>query len=284
MNPSPALSAGAASSPSASSAPSAPSASSASARLSALLAAAAPLARWRTLQRHFDQRVPRERLLLIAAAAALTLMLADSLWLGPALKAFRAARSQQVAAQTALQGLQAEVARLADQGSEQARARQSELTGWRQRVREGEAALRQHEDSLVGPDRMIGLLEHLLARHGEVRVRAMRSLGRSDLLAPAGSADSGAGAGATAAAAIAASPAGGASAAASTSRPSLYRHGVELVLEGGYADLLSYLQAMEALPQRVLWGSVSLKVEQHPKSVLTLRVYTISRERHWLEI
>jgi MSHA biogenesis protein MshJ len=41
---------------------------------------------------------------------------------------------------------------------------------------------------------------------------------------------------------------------------------------------------MEALPQRVLWGSVSLKVEQHPKSVLTLRVYTISRERHWLEI
>ena len=47
---------------------------------------------------------------------------------------------------------------------------------------------------------------------------------------------------------------------------------------------VSYLQAMEALPQRVLWGSVSLKVEQHPKSVLTLRVYTISRERHWLEI
>ena len=74
------------------------------------------------------------------------------------------------------------------------------------------------------------------------------------------------------------------SAAANDSRPSLYRHGVELVLEGGYADLLSYLRAGEALPQRVLWGSVSLKVEQHPKSVLTLRVYTISRERHWLEI
>ena len=56
------------------------------------------------------------------------------------------------------------------------------------------------------------------------------------------------------------------------------------MLEGGYGDLLSYLQAMEALPQRVLWGSVSLKVEQHPRSVLTLRVYTISRERHWLEL
>ena len=248
-------------------------------RWSSLLARATPVARWRTLQRRFDQRPQRERLLMIAAAAALVLMLADALWLAPALKDFRAARGQQVLAQTALQGLQADAARLADQGSRQAQARQAELAGWRQRVREGEAALRQHEATLVGPDRMIGLLEHLLARHGEVRVRAMRSLGRSDLLAPTGSTEPGA---------AAAAPVTAAAAASATDLqarpPSLYRHGVELVLEGGYGDLLSYLQAMEALPQRVLWGSVSLKVEQHPRSVLTLRVYTISRERHWLEL
>ena len=243
-----------------------------------LLSRAAPLTRWRTLQRSFDQRVQRERLLLIAAAAALALMLADSLWLGPALKTFRATHRQQQLAQTTLQGLQGDATRLADQGRRQAQAQQSELSGWRQRVRDGEAALRQHENSLVGPDRMIGLLEHLLARHGEVRVRALRSLGRSDLLTPAGSTD------ASAAALAAARAAGAANAAGPDAPASLYRHGVELVLEGGYADLLSYLQAMEALPQRVLWGSASLKVEQHPKSVLTLRVYTISRERHWLEI
>jgi MSHA biogenesis protein MshJ len=241
----------------------------------------APLARWRTLQRRFDQRRQRERLLLIAAAAALALVLADSLWLGAALKNFRAARSQQQLAQTTLQGLQAEVARLRSQDSRQAQARQSELSGWRQRVREGEAALRQHEDTLVGPDRMIGLLEHLLARHGQVRVRALRSLGRSDLLAPVGNTT------AVAAASPPTNPAGvarSAGAADNETPTGLYRHGVELVLEGSFADLLSYLQAMEALPQRVLWGSMSLKVEQHPKSVLTLRVYTISRERHWLEI
>jgi MSHA biogenesis protein MshJ len=285
MNPSPTLPA--ATAPASAGA----SASPTRARLQALLGRAAPLARWRTVQRQFDQRIPRERLLLIAAAVALVLMLADHLWLGPALKSFRAARSQQLLAQTALQGLEGEVARLANQGSQQAQAQQAELVGWRQRVRDGEAALRQHEDSLVGPDRMIGLLEHLLARHGEVRVRAMRSLGRSDLLSPAGQAgqaDSGAAAQPAAATATATVMAPGtasnAGAAASGGQASLYRHGVELVLEGGYVDLLSYLQAMEALPQRVLWGSVSLKVEQHPKSVLTLRVYTISRERHWLEI
>jgi MSHA biogenesis protein MshJ len=245
-------------------------------RWAALWTQAAPAARWRTLQRRFDQRQQRERLLMIAAAAALALMAADSVWLGPALKAYKAAHGRQVVAQVALQTAQSDLARLSDQDSQAARARLAELASWRQRLRDGDMALRRHEDTLVGADRMVELLEHLLARHGEVRVRAMRSLGRSDLLAPVPGTAAAPGQASTAEA----KPGAPAIAAA----PSLYRHGVELVLEGGFADLLSYLQAMEALPQRVLWGSVSLKVEQHPKSVLTLRVYTISRERHWLEI
>ena len=251
--------------------PAAPRHASAGGRIAAWLARADTVARWRALQRRFDQRKQRERLLMIAATATLVLMLVDALWLGPALRAFKAARTQQASSQAAVQGLQADLGQLANQGSQQARAQQTELAQWRQRVRDGDTALRSHEDSLVGPDRMVELLEHLLARQGEVRVRAMRSLGRSDLLALNTST-------------AAAVPSAAATAAPAPGAPSLYRHGVELVLEGGFADLHAYLRAMEALPQRVLWGSVSLKVEQHPRSVLTLRVYTISRDRHWLEI
>ena len=110
--------------------------------------------------------------------------------------------------------------------------------------------------------------EQRIGEIGEVRLRALRSLGRSDLLVLGQ-----------------ATAAGGASVAADTSSGSgLYRHGVELVLEGSYADLLGYLRAVEALPQRVLWGGISLKVEQYPRATLTLRVFTLSRERHWLEI
>lgn len=234
-------------------------------------AALAQLAtRGRALLRRFNQRNQRERLLLIGAAAAVVLMLADALWLTPALASFKAGRTAQAAAQQQLQGLQADIAQLQTQGAAQVRQQQTELQQWRQRLRDGDAALRSHEDSLVGPERMRDLLEQLLARHGEVRLRALRSLGRSDLLAPGQATAPGT---AASAAAPGADAAGG-----------LYRHGVELVLEGGYTDLLGYLQAMEALPQRVLWGAVSLKVEQHPKAVLTLRVYTLSRDRAWLEI
>ena len=233
-----------------------------------LLAESGLAVKVRAMLRQFNQRSTRERMLLVAAGAAVALMLADTLWLGPALNAFRAARTARSSAVLAQSNLQADIDRLQNQGRTQLQQKQSELLSWRQRVREGDAALRQHEDSLVGPERMVGLLEQLLAHHGEVRLRALRSLGRSDLLVLGQ-----------------ATAAGGASVAADTSSGSgLYRHGVELVLEGSYADLLGYLRAVEALPQRVLWGGISLKVEQYPRATLTLRVFTLSRERHWLEI
>lgn len=238
-------------------------------RTDATPALASLAGRWRSLLRQFDQRNQRERLLLIAAGVALVAMLADQLWLGPALQAYKAAQGAQAAAVQLQQGLQADITQLETRGLAHARQQQAELASWRQRLQDGDAGLRRHEDSLVGPERMVDLLEQLLARHGEVRVRALRSLGRSDLLS-AGAAK----APATAASAPGRTPTTG----------GLYRHGVELVLEGGYTDLLGYLKAMEALPQRVLWGGVTLKVEQHPRSVLTVRVYTLSRDPNWLEI
>ena len=250
--------------------------------------------RWRSLKRHFDQRSLRERLLLIAAAAGAALMLADAMWLTPAWLAYKAAQQQRSAAQLSLGSLQDSLPQVQARVAALAQARAAELTHWRQRVREGDSQLREHESALVGSERMLELLEQLLARHGEVRVRAMRSLGRSDLLAgasaeqgvadlTAATSNSATSAGATAAT-TATLAVGQAAASPAVSTPTLYRHGVELELEGGFNELLAYLQAMEALPQRVLWGSVSLKVQQHPRSLLTLRVYTLSRDKHWLEI
>ena len=262
-------------------------------RLGAVPQALAAL-RWRSLKRHFDQRSLRERLLLIAAAAGAALMLADAMWLTPAWLAYKAAQQQRSAAQLSLGSLQDSLPQVQARVAALAQARAAELTHWRQRVREGDSQLREHESALVGSERMVELLEQLLARHGEVRVRAMRSLGRSDLLAgasaeqgvadlTAATSNSATSAGATAAT-TATLAVGQAAASPAVSTPTLYRHGVELELEGGFNELLAYLQAMEALPQRVLWGSVSLKVQQHPRSLLTLRVYTLSRDKHWLEI
>lgn len=233
-------------------------------------------ARFKTWLRRFDQRPQRERVLMAAAAAAFVFMCVDALWFGAAFKSWQVARQQQQVARATLSRLEVEAGRRhADHGT-LLRQQQAELALWRQRVREGEDSLRSFEASLVGPDQMLGLLEQMLARHGQVRLRSMQSLGRSDLL-PADAAPQ-------PAAVTASGAAGRPQATAAPAGAGLYRHGVELTLEGGFADLLSYLQALEAMPERLLWGQVSFKVEQYPRATLTLRVHTISRDRHWLEI
>ncbi len=231
-------------------------------------------ARLVALQQRFDQRRPRERALLLTAAIALSLGLADALWLGPALTAYRAARLEQRSASDARVQLLSDLQQRRLHATQLDRNRQSDVNSWRQRVRDGDARLREHEHALIGPDQMLELLERMLAQQGQLRVRAMQSLPRTDLLAaaaPAGAAASGP-----------ATPAAAAAGTAATA--SLYRHGVELTLEGSFGDLLNYLKSIEALPQRVLWGSLGLKVSQYPNSLLTLRLYTLSRDRHWLEI
>jgi MSHA biogenesis protein MshJ len=264
------------------------------------------------LSARIDARPRRERVLVCVAAAAVAFLLIDALAFGPALKAWQKGTRQREAAQASIARLQADAGKRVADGNLQLRQQQAELATWRQRVRDGEAQLRSYETSLIGPDQMLPLLDKVLARHGGLKLRSMQPLGRTDLLAAnteaaapvatttlshavgaaragTGSAKSkakGAPQAAVAQAANANQASNSAAAPATAEGPavSLYRHGVQLTVEGSFADLMAYVQALEAMPQRVLWGSVGFKVEQYPKAALTLQLYTISRDRVWLEI
>lgn len=65
---------------------------------------------------------------------------------------------------------------------------------------------------------------------------------------------------------------------------SLYRHGVELVLEGSYAAFAAYLERIERMPYRVYWGSLALDAMAYPKLTLKLTLYTLSQDRVCLAI
>jgi MSHA biogenesis protein MshJ len=211
------------------------------------------------LRRAFDARARRERLLLIGAAVAVVWMLGDSLWLTPAFKEWAAARARQSTAAAALQRLNAEIAQRGNETRSAEQQLRGEITQARERIAQGDAALRAFGATLVGAAEMVPMLDRLLAQSSGVRLRSMQTLPRSEVGA--------------------ATPA-----AAANTTGGLYRHGVELSVEGGYADVLAYVRAIESMPQHVLWGGLQLKVEQHPKVVVTLRLYTLSPDRNWLEI
>jgi MSHA biogenesis protein MshJ len=64
----------------------------------------------------------------------------------------------------------------------------------------------------------------------------------------------------------------------------VYRHGVELTLQGNYHDLYAYLNALEELPTQLYWGRADLVAGAYPQSTLKLLVFTLSVDQAWMVV
>ena len=62
----------------------------------------------------------------------------------------------------------------------------------------------------------------------------------------------------------------------------LYRHGTRLVLEGGYLDTMKYLQVLENLSKKFMWGNFSYELREFPKGTITIEVYTLSNSKDFI--
>jgi MSHA biogenesis protein MshJ len=132
------------------------------------------------------------------------------------------------------------------------------------------------ERSMVAPAAMPALLESFLGRASTLRLHSLRTLAPTPLIErkpPTDAKDKVLQAVGAQAEAAAQEIAGA---------PNLFKHGVELTLEGNYSDLLSYVQALENAPQRLLWGKMNLTTLEYPRSQLSLTIYTLSLEKSWL--
>ena len=115
--------------------------------------------------------------------------------------------------------------------------------------------------TLIGPDRMAVVLEQLIGPERGVRLVSLRNLPAAPLL------DKG----------DAAAPADKAA------EQHVYKHGVEVVVEGSYASLLAYVARLEHQPWQVYWGKTVLSAD-YPKVVVSLTLYTLSLDRAWLVV
>lgn len=160
------------------------------------------------------------------------------------------------------------------------------------------AGLLAVQKGLVAPERMAPLLENLLRGHGKLRLMGLKTLpvaGMNEAMATSA-------ASAPPAAAIpAAQPAqpglptqlvqpaqpvqpSQPPQPAIKPRELLYRHGVEIVLQGSYLDMITYMNALEALPVQLFWGKASLDAQHYPNSRLTLTLYTLSLDEKWMKL
>ncbi len=248
---------------------------------------------WIKLSARLDAMTLRERFMVFGAAVAAVLFLMYSLSIEPLLvrqKVLLAQISQQDNQIAGIDNeISAKVQAYANDPDADARARLKSLQA---QIDKSTAGMMAMQKGLVAPDKIAPLLSQLLRSNGKLRLMSLKTLpvsGMSEPMvgdAPAKPAPAPAVAPAVLAAVPGAAPASAAAVAPAAAKPRelLYRHGVEIVVQGSYLDMVNYMDALEALPVQLFWGKAKLDAGQYPNSRLTLTLYTLSLDQKWMKL
>ncbi len=214
----------------------------------------------------FDRMNLRERVLLVAAAAALLYFVLNLVIVG-ADQARSKVHKQRIDVQkTELSALGKEIVELTRLIEHNPNAQQAaQLDGMKRAIAEADALLAQLDSAAV--PQAGGALKEVLGVSPGLELVSLKTLpvalAFQSKPAPA-------------------KPAAGAKEAAAKPQipapppRSIYRHGIEISIKGNYLTLLPYLEKLKKYPGRLYWTDASLDVQTYPDAVLKLTVYTLS--------
>lgn len=226
----------------------------------------------------FDHLSLRERVLAVAAVTVVLVVAVNALLIGK-LDLRRKSLAQEL---TSLQGSMTTAASAVETMNETdatsvALARQQSL----QRDLDGvNAQLASEAAGMIAPERMAEVIHDMLSRqHGVVLISLRNLPARSVVSEPIAGAPPDANAGAQPNARATPDAQAGAN-APDAGGP--YVHPVELVVDGSYLDVLSYLQRLEALPWRFYWRVLDLQSGKYPVNRVRVELGTVSMTRDWI--
>ncbi len=228
--------------------------------------------RLKAMTAKFDALQMREKRMVAAAVLFGIVMGGYTFGVEPAQQRAAALRKQIAQQKTDLQTTQAQLMALRAQLRDPDAPNKQALAETRAKLAVAERALQEYDAKLVPPERVPQLLQSVLAHHRGLQLVSLQTLPPSPLLAP--KAEEKAPAGTAAKPAPAPAPA--------ERGANIHKHGLEIRMAGSYLDLLAYVEELERLPQKLLWGRMSLSTAAWPRSELTLTVYTLSLDPTWM--
>lgn len=225
----------------------------------------------------------RERALIFLMLAAAVVALIFTMTIDPLIAKQKVLSQNLVQTQAQTQAMEAQIQAMAEASKLDPDAPNKQRLAQLQFQREAAYSdLAVMQQGLVSSDRMARLLRDLLGKNPRLKLVSVKTIAAAPLL------DSKAGEKTTT---VTPANANAATTNANLNPPSgrvaqlgLYKHGVEISVDGNYADLLAYLNELEHMPWRVYWGSVNLSARDTPTSRLTLIVYTLSLDKTWLSV
>lgn len=193
----------------------------------------------------------RERVLLLAAIVAVLFLSVDSAGFQPTLKAQQVTEERVSELEMKLGALRQQAMLLSyktDEDTLAARYRRRDTLA--AELAALDARLVDQLGALVEPAQAAELLEQVLTRHRGLRITSLRA-SAEPLDEVAGNADQ---------------------------ADKLGRYQLNLVLEGGYLDLMRYLETLESMPWKFFWQTVDFQVNEYPRAVSRLQLYTLGAQ------
>jgi len=220
--------------------------------------------RWQRLAVKIDAMSLRERAMIFAMAALIVVTLVNTLMLDPLLARQKALSQRAVQEQGKIADMQMQIQALVDaHGADPDKAARAHLKALQQQYAQLAEQLQDMRKGLVPPEKMAELLQSILKRQGRLQLVALKTLPATSLSGQQPNTDA---------------------PRAEGAEKLVYLHGVEITVQGSYADMLGYLAQLEHLPWQMFWGKVRLEVKEYPVATVTLTLYTLSLDKAWLSV
>lgn len=213
---------------------------------------------WLKYEARIDALSLRERVMVFVAALVVVLFLGNALFIDPAVMRKRVLVDQMARQSKELQGLQLQIAELEKKRADPDAANVTRRDNLRNEIAVIDDSLKDMRSSLVPAQNMKALLQDVLARNPRLQLVAMRTLPVAPLVDKSNAAEK-------------AVTGGG-----------VFKHGIQVTVQGSYADLHDYLSRLEKINWRMFWAQASLNTDDYPRLALTVTVYTLSLDKAWL--
>lgn len=221
--------------------------------------------RWKAWSKRFAAFKPREQALILLAALASILALADQAVLAPSLERSQRLRAEMDRLSPQLAGARSEAATLAARlAADPNQPLRERLAALDIRLKEQGRQLGSLTADLIPPERMATVLREVLATRLGLKLKRLQNLPAVPAFPELVQAD-------------AESP-------EAPKKPALYKHGLDLTVQGGYFEVLDYLQALEQLPWHFYFEGMDYRVEAYPQAQVTLHLYTLSATEDWIGV
>ena len=211
-----------------------------------------------TLFSKINAQTPRERAFLLATALVAIFFLCFSLALEPLFKqkktTLQLTEQKKIKAKeldTELKILQYEYQ--IDPNAELTKKKKQLLAKNLQKDNELKALLH----SLVPPKKMVKIIRDLFVNTGQLKLVDMKNLKPKAVVYIKPSTNS----------------------SNSPEPQELYRHGLNMTIEGDYFSLVKYLTVLENLPWRFYWHKINYTVKEHPTATINIEIHTFSRNK-----